>query len=743
MRSASSLLLLAALLALPTAAPAAGGDHSPPLPLEPPPAGPFWAGGRDTLIQDYVFKVQDIGNLAMSLTNHGFLGDNFADRDVPSMVFPKGSTIDHLIRAGIWVGGINTNLDALVTTGVQDGYYGSYQRRTEWEPGGIPPGEFNIGWIRGRSTLPTSPYYDPANAVSELDFVTGFVDTLDYAENVSWDGDTFHNASGLLVTQESFAWSFEPANDMIIFRWTLVPTRRLSQAYFGVYAELTTGDKDDFENWPPSGWFRRHMLKWVDDLPEYQDVSDGPLNLVAEHSFNYNPPEHAGIKFLGAVFHPGDGGEPDTGAGVAWRWWNWDPGSIALDEDVERYARLSQGGTDDWSTILPNEDSPIQLLAVGPWEFSQPLEGQDPDRLVLTFAFLGGDNMDDLVENALYAQEAYAKNFALPSPPPSPQSAVTPDAGRITLYWEGSPERSLDSESGYDFEGYRIYLGRSPEEAAFGLIKQYDLAEVPARNPVTGEFAFRQAWLDSMESVLGLPDEQSVLDHFQDGWPGEEYLYNAGAETPYLVTHADSVGYNTGLEPVRLDPEDYVSEWVNDSTQITYTYAYTFENLSDGHEYWVAVTSYDQGAGSVASLESGRSQNARYVIPGPRPESWEAGRPVSVFPNPYRGSAVWDGNRAVGRYVWFVGLPARAQIRIYTLAGDMVYEFAFDRDRYTGENAAGVRPPEGMAPALAGTMAAWDLRSKNGQPVATGLYLYSVTDSGTGESQQGKLLVLK
>jgi len=742
MRSAK-LLLLATMLAATLPSAAAEGDHSPPVPLDTPPDGPFWAGDRDSLIQDYVFKVQDIGNLAMSLTNHAFLGDNFADREVPSMVFPKGSAIDHLIRAGIWVGGINTNLDPLVTTGVQDGYYGSYTRRTEWEPGGILPGEFNIGWIRGRSTLPTSPYFDPAGAVSELDFVTSFVDTLDYAENVSWDGDTFHNASGLLVTQESFAWSFEPANDMIIFRWTLTPTRRLSQSYFGIYAELTTGDKDDYENWPPSGWFRRHVLKWVDSLPEYEGVSDEPLNLVAEHHHVYNPVEHAGIKFLGAVFHPGDGGEPVTETEVAWRWWNWDPGSINLDQDVERYARLSERGADDWTEILPNEDSPIQLLVAGPWEFNQPIEGQAPDRLVVTFAFLGGDDMDDLVDNALYAQDAYTKNFALPSPPHSPQTKVIPDAGKITLLWEGSPELSVDSESGYDFEGYRIYLGRSAEEAAFGLIKDYDLSEVPAANPITGEFSISQAWLDSVGIALGIEGEQEVLDFFEEGWPGENYTYHEGLEQPRLVTHADSVGYNTGLAPILLATEDWVTEWVNDSTQVVYTYSYTFENLSDGHEYWAAVTSYDQGAGSVESLESGRSQNARYVVPGPSPETWQEGRPVSVFPNPYRGSAVWDGNRATGRYVWFVGLPAKAKVSIYTLAGDLVYDFNFDRAGYTGENASGVLPPEGMAPVLSGTMAAWDLRSKSGQPVATGLYLYTVTEEGGGKAQQGKLLVIK
>jgi hypothetical protein len=116
---------------------------------------------------------------------------------------------------------------------------------------------------------------------------------------------------------------------------------------------------------------------------------------------------------------------------------------------------------------------------------------------------------------------------------------------------------------------------------------------------------------------------------------------------------------------------------------------------------------------------------------------------VSVFPNPYRGSAVWDRTRATGRFLWFVGLPERAKIKIFTLAGDLVDEIDFDGERYSGANALGVNDGRGTPPVLPGTMAAWDLRSKSGQPVSTGLYLFSVTDEDSGESQQGKFLVLK
>jgi len=116
---------------------------------------------------------------------------------------------------------------------------------------------------------------------------------------------------------------------------------------------------------------------------------------------------------------------------------------------------------------------------------------------------------------------------------------------------------------------------------------------------------------------------------------------------------------------------------------------------------------------------------------------------VSVFPNPYRGSAVWDRSRATGRFIWFVGIPQRAKIKIFTLAGDLVDEIDFDGDSYAGANARGVNDGSGDVPVLSGSMAAWDLRSQSGQPISTGLYLFSVTDEDSGESQQGKFLVLK
>lgn len=741
------VLLLAALTA------GAPASHDAPGPIVPPPPGPFWAREDETLLLDYVFKTQNVGNLALAISNHGFIGNNFAER-ASSMEYPKGSEVDHLIRGGLWVGGVNTDFDVLVTTGVQDGYWGSYTRPTEWVPVSIPPEEQALGWIRERSTLPTSPYYDPQHAISEQDFVTAFLDTLDHQHTPeAGNADEWHSASGLLVTQESYAWSYEPADAMVLIKWTIVPTRTLLNSYFGIYTEMTSGWKGKYPlgTWPPASanWFYHHNVYWVDAMPEYAGLSEDPYNLMVEHHYTYDlydgserAPQHAGLKFLGAKFKPGGGEWNEEVGRVAWRWWDWEPGSYTRDNDDEKYAVLSEDGVDDWTEITPSPDtsgdSPVEVLNVGPWNLYPGGGGQEPDSLIIAFALLAGDNFADLVDNALYAQKVYSFNFTVPTPPHSPRLRVTTDSGRIRIRWADGPERSVDAVTrDYDFEGYRVYVGRSPETADFDLFAQLDLADLPAKNPLFDSY-FTEAWLADQVAPdpLDAANGQAALDAL---WP-DAYAFHFGAREPFLVTQPDSVGYNTGLASVLL-PE---SEWetvVTGTDTVVVKYGITLDEAKDGHHYWVAVTSYDLGNPETPSLESGVGQNVVHIVPGRSPAQ-AAGRGVTVFPNPYRGSAVWDANRATGRYIWFAGLPARALIKIFTLAGDRVAEIDFDSDRYRGENAAGLLVG-GEAPTLSGTMAAWDLRSESGQPVATGLYLFSVTDRASGETQQGKFLILK
>jgi hypothetical protein len=87
---------------------------------------------------------------------------------------------------------------------------------------------------------------------------------------------------------------------------------------------------------------------------------------------------------------------------------------------------------------------------------------------------------------------------------------------------------------------------------------------------------------------------------------------------------------------------------------------------------------------------------------------------VIVYPNPFEPRI---GHVAVT----FDNLTASARIRIYKLTGELVY----DRE---------LEAPAGTA--------VWDVTNKDGYPVASGLYVYLVTNS-SGQKVTGKLAILK
>jgi hypothetical protein len=99
---------------------------------------------------------------------------------------------------------------------------------------------------------------------------------------------------------------------------------------------------------------------------------------------------------------------------------------------------------------------------------------------------------------------------------------------------------------------------------------------------------------------------------------------------------------------------------------------------------------------------------------------------VGVVPNPYRAGSLFDSPRGeveLGRRIWFTGLPPRSVIQVFNLAGDLVRTLHHDD------------PNSGQEP--------WDLLTEPVRALASGLYVYVVTDLASGEVQRGKLVIIK
>ena len=360
---------------------------------------------------------------------------------------------------------------------------------------------------------------------------------------------------------------------------------------------------------------------------------------------------------------------------VSLNWWSYAPQDPSRDTDVERYAIMSNGEIMNPTACVPGGMC-SPIMVLSVGPFAEVDPG---DSVSVDFAFVAGGDYDELNANAAFAQFASNQSYRLPTPPPSPRVHVVPGAQRVDIYWDDSPESVPDSTSaapgGLDFEGYRVYFGEDRLRPT--LAAQYDVR--------------------------------------------------------------DTTGFNTGLEPVRIDPPLVIDG-------VSYRYRRTIANLRDGFTYYGAVTSYDTGDDRVSSLESGISQNKFQAVPSPR--VGESARGVTVFPNPYRVEAAWDrGTLVRDHYLWFANLPHRARLQVFTLAGDRVFETTFDGGQYHGEGARGLYNPkqdlDTPPPTLSGASYAWDMISSEGQAIASGLYLFSVQDLDTGKYERGKFLIVK
>jgi len=656
-------------------------------------AGPVWAGDADHLpptptvasplaaqaaLADsirYAARVTDNNLMGITVTNYGFVGNNFVSR-TPSMEYPLGTGYEHLVRGGLWFGARAVDDQGAfigVVTGSVDGSQGSSaQQATEFTPASTE--------IKVRSTLPNSKYFS-REAVSEQDQIGSFSDRpAKRAANNSED----HRPMGILVRQENYSWSFSDYQHLVIFHFVITNLGPpLADAWVGLYGELASGPKNSYSGWPPSsstgpgGWFNKKWVQYDDSLRLFREHFCSAQPIPGGCSLNLVP-AWVGMKLLGT------GPQPIATKQVTLAAWSWSPGDTLRDEDTERYALMSAGTIQNLSAsaLQPQSGDPVELLAVGP--FTQINPG---DSISVDFALVGGEGLDnpfEMQEHARFAQRAFDRNYRIPTPPPSPQFKVVARNQEIDLYWDKSPEAVVDSTGPVplDFEGYRVYLSesRSDVELRRALVAQFDVAGAPH----------------------------------------------------------DTTGFNTGFTAVQHDT-------VIDGQH--YDYRYRVPALKNGFKYFAAVTSYDLGNVEIESLESGPTQNEILAVPGPAPGE-RSQHKVYVFPNPYRVEARWDRTAQVrDHYLWFANLPERCTVRIYTLSGDLVLEEPFDGASYRGAGARGVFDPSTVsgldAPTLSGTTFAWNMITREGQAVATGLYLYSVEDRSTGEKTVGKFLIVK
>lgn len=692
--------------------------------------------------QDAPFEeaVHNVGSVGLTVTNAGFFGRANVRNNPsgpPSFQYPQGSGVEHLFEAGLWIGAFRSD-------GVQTVRTGAITSSTGYRPGAAGYEFAQLAPFFQRSTLPESPFFVPG-AVSHQDFITSYTDTTRFLPGTRTPMPDFQNRLGIKVEQRSFAWNFPFAEYFVIVETDIInlTDQAWDSVYVGLYHNLVVRNVlTTLDTGTP--FFNKGGLGFIDSLQTSYAFNAGGteegLNTYGAISYlggDWRDPRSGQRRF----FHPNaaaefirDGLTPPT---MNPRWWFFagapNPDLNRPQDDLETYERMAlaypsrnsptfaQDSVAFYNNLrilgLSNEGNWIGMTSVGPFP---SIGARDTLRLAWAFVAarkpqefqgLSGRGADTpearalLINNVRWARRIFAgedrsytgrldpgedingngrlDRYLFPTPPAAPRLRVELDAGKATLYWDESAERSVDPVTGIeDFEGYRVYMTRLGSDRG-------------------GDFL----------------SEASLFAQYDR--PGNR------------------IGFNTGFSGIRI-PGAPVT-FPGDPTP--YVYKLEIDNLLSGWQYGFSVSSFDEGDpdAGLESLESSRLTNAIRVFPGSVASS---DAEVGVFPNPYRVNAAWDGGTNQTRKLYFYNLPQRAEIRVYTLAGEIVAELNHeggepdDRSRwYTNFSDQNRLEASGQR--------AWDLLSESRLNVATGLYLYTVRDVDTGRTQTGRFAIIK
>jgi hypothetical protein len=292
-----------------------------------------------------------------------------------------------------------------------------------------------------------------------------------------------------------------------------------------------------------------------------------------------------------------------------------------------------------------------------------PFQLNPGDTLKVQMAEVLGIGMTGMLKNAAYLQFLKSKNFRVPSAPPRPVYTIEASSHQVHINWDPKKTGGVNPE--YYTDPYRGDTTSHPFEG-YRLYK----------------------------STRGPDGPWTLLADFD--------------------VAGDSYGFNTGLK-----------------------YDYYDSGLLNNIEYYYSITTYSlpDNVINFPSQESSLSYNVKTVVAGTAPPATVG--EVAVVPNPYRGDVAYNSYNppwekpTQGRPFWmeqdrriqFINLPSRCEIKILTVAGDLVNTIRHEDPNRGYED--------------------WNLTSHVGQAVASGIYLFTCEDLNNGKIQVGKFVIIK
>jgi hypothetical protein len=334
------------------------------------------------------------------------------------------------------------------------------------------------------------------------------------------------------------------------------------------------------------------------------------------------------------------------------------------------------------------------------------------------------------------------KHWRAAVPPESPTLELVPGDDQVKLRWDNRSEYVPDPQKDvFDFKGYGVWRAAGWDRPRGSIGPTQDLWENIANfflyddvNPLieksvdpstgneitieTANVLVNRSWtpgnpyprLIHPQDVPCIEKEPGVCDTSFS----RKFALRAG-EGDTVIENYPVVKYPVGRYEM-VDPQ-----------------------AKNGFTYFYSIVAFDStGKGVYVEMLEGnrKARESEAVVPQQGPATDGAGN-VYAVPNPYRSDASWDlqpnANDPTGTHIDFFGMPANwTQLRIYTVSGDLVQEIR-PYDLQPNGKLQRETPDDGQA--------SWNLITRNGQEVVSGIYLFTVEADGT--SQRGKFVIIR
>jgi hypothetical protein len=371
---------------------------------------------------------------------------------------------------------------------------------------------------------------------------------------------------------------------------------------------------------------------------------------------------------------------------------------------------------------------------------------------------------------------------------------------KITLAWDNSSEIAPDpgkirgNSKVFDFRGWSIYKvsgwtrpvgSPGPSESEWALVASFVMFDYrdPQGAPIpnnaigwtgannTGSLIYPKVLYpgqaDSAEVKLtrfDLWDRQSGTVLHPDNLPCVKWTH--ADQCFKVLSPGDTCEANCGLSVFTPNlPETLIQYPVG-------IYKYEDTEVKNGFVYFYSVTAFDSictkfrasgecGTGPDSTLSTeGRKSAVEAEGVTPQAATQVGANKVWVVPNPYKGyqsitqrPSTWDltpnATDPTGTHIDFMGLPPGTwTIRIYTVSGDLVQTLKSSdavneslRGSVTGSDGKNYPGYNRQQDTANDGQARWNLISRNGQDIVSGVYLFTV-DSSQG-IQRGRFVVIR